>query len=115
MRCGIQPFWFWNGEMDKAEICRQIWEMKEKGIQGFILHPRQGMELPYRSESYFDRVRLAVAEAKRLDMEVWLYDEYPYPSGVAAGQVMLDHPEYLCKILIHAALCQGVQRGCRLV
>lgn len=99
MRCGIQPFWFWNGEMDKAEICRQIGEMKEKGIQGFILHPRQGMELPYLSESYFDRVRLAVAEAKRLDMEVWLYDEYPYPSGVAAGQVMLDHPEYLCKML----------------
>lgn len=32
-------------------------------------------------------------------MEVWLYDEYPYPSGVSAGQVMLDHPEYCCKAL----------------
>lgn len=96
---GIQPFWFWNGEMDHSEIIRQIQEMADKGIRGFLIHPRQGMELPYLTEEYFDRVKTAVAEAKRQGMEVWLYDEYPYPSGVSAGQVMLDHPEYCCKAL----------------
>ena len=99
LKYGIQPFWFWNGWMDEDEIIRQIREMKAQGIKGFIIHPRQGMEIPYLSNAYFDRVRLAVAEAKRLEMEVWLYDEYPYPSGVTAGQVPLDHPEYLCKML----------------
>lgn len=96
---GIQPFWFWNGEMDHSEIVRQIREMAEQGIKGFLIHPRQGMELPYLTEEYFDRVKTAVAEAKKHGMEVWLYDEYPYPSGVSAGQVMLDHPEYCCKAL----------------
>ena len=99
LKYGMQPFWFWNGKMDPEEIKRQIREMKEKGIPGFFIHPRQGMELPYMSQEYFDRVKLAVETAKELDMEVWIYDEYPYPSGVCGGEVILDHPEYLCKRL----------------
>ncbi|MBQ7916572.1 MAG: hypothetical protein IJ315_07275 [Firmicutes bacterium] len=96
---GIQPFWFWNGKMDHAEIVRQIDEMAEKHVQGFLIHPRQGLDLPYLTEEYFERVKTAVDAAKKHGMEVWLYDEYPYPSGVSAGQVMLDHPEYCCKAL----------------
>ena len=96
---GVQPFWFWNGKMDHEEIVRQIDEMADKGVQGFLIHPRQGMDLPYLTEEFFDRVKTAVAQAKKHGMEVWLYDEYPYPSGVSAGQVMLDHPEYCCKAL----------------
>ena len=96
---GIQPFWFWNGDMDPDEIRRQIREMHEKGIHGFLIHPRQGMEIPYLSEEFFRRVQIAVEEAAACGMEVWLYDEYPYPSGVAAGLVTVDHPEYLCKTL----------------
>ncbi|MBQ4384274.1 MAG: glycoside hydrolase, partial [Firmicutes bacterium] len=96
---GIQPFWFWNGDMDPDEIRRQIREMHEKGIHGFLIHPRQGMEIPYLSAEFFRRVQIAVEEAAACGMEVWLYDEYPYPSGVAAGLVTVDHPEYLCKTL----------------
>lgn len=96
---GIQPFWFWNGKMEKNEIRRQIQEMADKGIRGFLVHPRQGMELPYLTEDYFDRIGTAVDEAKKHGLEVWLYDEYPYPSGVSAGKVMLDHPEFCCKAL----------------
>ncbi len=96
---GIRPFWFWNGNMKEEEIARQIMEMKQKGIPGFMIHPRQGMEIPYLSREYFDRVRLAVKLAKKHDMEVWIYDEYPYPSGICAGEVLEDHPEYLSKRL----------------
>lgn len=32
-------------------------------------------------------------------MEVWLYDEYPYPSGICGGEVILEHPEYCNKHL----------------
>lgn len=99
LKLGIQPFWFWNGNLDREEIVRQIGEMHDQGISGFIIHPRQGMELPYLSEKYFEYIDLAVEQAKKWDMEVWLYDEYPYPSGVTAGQVTLDHPEYQCKML----------------
>lgn len=104
-KLGMQPFWFWNGEMDEGEIVRQIQEMKEKGIPGFMIHPRQGMEIPYMSREFFDRVRLAVRTARDNGMEVWIYDEYPYPSGICAGEVVLDHPEYLCKRL-KKSVCQ---------
>jgi len=99
LKLGIQPFWFWNGNMKEEEIIRQILEMKQKGVPGFLIHPRQGMEIPYMSKVFFDRVKLAVKTAKENDMEVWLYDEYPYPSGICGGEVILDHPEYLCKRL----------------
>lgn len=105
LKLGMQPFWFWNGEMDEGEIVRQILEMKEKGIPGFMIHPRQGMEIPYMSRKFFDRVRLAVDTARDNDMEVWIYDEYPYPSGICAGEVVLGHPEYLCRRL-RKSVCQ---------
>ncbi len=99
MSLGMQPFWFWNGDMKKEEIVRQVREMKEKGIPGFMIHPRQGMEIPYMSREFFDRVRTAVQAAKENGMEVWLYDEYPYPSGICGGEVVLENPEYLSKRL----------------
>ena len=108
LKHGIQPFWFWNGEMKEEEIIRQIGEMKDKGLTGFLIHPRQGMEVPYLSRAFFEKVKVAVREAKRLDMEVWLYDEFPYPSGISGGKVTLDHPEYACRELIKTCrVCEG--------
>lgn len=99
LKFGIQPFWFWNGDMRDEEIRRQIREMAEKGIKGFFIHPRQGLSVPYLSEEWFRKVGIAVEEAKRRGLEVWLYDEYPYPSGVSGGLVVLDHPEFEAKAL----------------
>lgn len=96
---GIQPFWFWNGDMQDEEVARQIREMADKGIKGFFIHPRQGLTVPYLSEEWFRKVGIAVEEAKKHNLEVWLYDEYPYPSGVSGGQVILDHPEFEAKAL----------------
>ncbi len=99
LKLGMQPFWFWNGDMREEEIAWQIREMKQKGIPGFLIHPRQGMEVPYMSREYFERVKFAVRTAKENGLEVWLYDEYPYPSGICGGEVVLDHPEFLSKRL----------------
>lgn len=99
LKFGIQPFWFWNGDMKDDEIKRQIKEMANKGIRGFFIHPRQGLSIPYLSEKWFDKVSVAIDEAKKRGLEVWLYDEYPYPSGVSGGLVVLDHPEFEAKAL----------------
>ena len=92
---GFYPFWFWNADIGEDEIRWQVNQMACQGIRGFAIHPRQGMEQPYLSAGFFDRVRLAVAEAARHGMKVVLYDEYPYPSGAAGGQVALGHPEFM--------------------
>lgn len=96
LKHGVQPFWFWNGAMEDEEIRRQIGEMKAQGLKGFLIHPRQGMEVPYLSGAYFEKVRVAVEAAKEKELEVWLYDEFPYPSGISGGKVTLEHPEYAC-------------------
>jgi hypothetical protein len=95
----IKPFWFWNGNMEDKQIVTQIKEMNEKGIGGFFIHPRQGLNIPYLSDEWFKKVSIAVETAKRYNMEVWLYDEYPYPSGIAAGEVIARNPEYQAFIL----------------
>jgi len=96
---GFKPFWFWNGDMRDAEIVRQIEEMAAQGVDGFFIHPRQGLEIGYLSDEWFAKVRVAIDTAKRLDMEVWLYDEYTYPSGVAGGRVQLERPELAARTL----------------
>lgn len=95
---GVQPFWFWNGTIQADEVARQIRAMKAQGVRGFFLHPRQGMDLPYMSGRFLDMVGVAVDTAKREQMELWLYDEYPYPSGVAGGELLLT-PEYIARVL----------------
>ena len=90
------PFWFWNDKFDENEIISQIGRMNEKGVNGFVIHPRIGIprEIPYMSEKYLGYVRCAVEEAARLGMKVILYDEGMYPSGSAHGEVVKKHPEF---------------------
>lgn len=89
----IKPFWFWNGDMNPQEIRHQIHEMKAKGLGGFFLCARQGLQVPYLSDRWFEACKLAVEAAREEGLEVWLYDEYPYPSGMSGGEVTLRHPE----------------------
>ena len=39
----VMPFWFWNDELDEAEIVRQIADFEAHGVYGFIIHPRVGL------------------------------------------------------------------------
>ena len=97
----IKPFWFWNGTMTREEISHQIKEMADKGLGGMFICARQGMDVPYLSGKWFELVDFACREAKRYGLEAWLYDEYPYPSGMSGGEVLLEHPEAEHKILKH--------------
>ena len=101
----IKPFWFWNGEMTREEISRQLEEMAEKGLGGVFICARQGMTVPYLSKDWFALVEYACEEAKKRGLEAWLYDEYPYPSGMSGGEVLLEHPEAEHKVLGHRTFC----------
>lgn len=97
----IHPFWFWNGEMEDGQIQYQIDEMADKGLGGVFICARQGLKIPYLSEAWFQKVRVAVEAAEKRGLNVWLYDEYPYPSGIAGGEVTLEHPEAKHYTLTH--------------
>jgi len=99
---GTLPFWFWNDDLEEAELLRQIQEFHTKGFGGFLIHPRVGLarRVGYLTDEYFRLVRLVVEEAARLEMKVVLYDEGSYPSGSAAGQVVATDPTYAARCLI---------------
>ena len=100
MQPGMYPFWFWNGDLTADEVRWQVAEMAAKGMKGFYIHPRQGLTRPYLSETFFGMVQVAVEAAAEHGLTVELYDEYPYPSGVAGGEVMLGRPEHMATRLV---------------
>ncbi|WP_018933048.1 glycosylhydrolase-like jelly roll fold domain-containing protein [Gracilibacillus lacisalsi] len=93
------PFWFWNDQLSKTELKKQIHDFKEKGVEGFVLHPRIGLpdNLEYLSDSFMEFVKFAVNEADKLGMHVILYDEAMYPSGAANGKVVERNPHFASK------------------
>ncbi|MBT3603530.1 MAG: hypothetical protein HN521_10735 [Candidatus Latescibacteria bacterium] len=91
---GFYPFWFWNDTLNEKEIRWQIAQMAEQGIRGFFIHPRQGLKQPYLSDAFFDMVEVAIHAAEQHNMLVHLYDEYPYPSGIAGGEVTEGNPHF---------------------
>lgn len=92
---GIMPFWFWNGEMAYDEIEYQLKEYKEKGCPGLYIHARFGVreELGYMNEDWLDRVKFTIEKAQELGLQIWVYDEYNWPSGTCGQTIMADHPE----------------------
>lgn len=94
------PFYFINDRLDREEIKIQLKLMKESGVSGFFIHPRAGnTEQPYGSRAWFEEIAFLVEEAERLSLDVWLYDEDPFPSGIAGGRVILDNPDYIAQAL----------------
>lgn len=92
---------FWNCEMSAQRVQRQVGEIARVGCGGFFIHARQGLSLPYLSRAWFERVRLAVEEAQKLGLEAWLYDEFPYRSGIAGGLLTAQRPELKERVLQH--------------
>lgn len=92
---GIMPFWFWNGEMAYDEIEYQLKEYKDKGCPGLYIHARFGVreELGYMNEDWLDRVKFTIEKAQALGLQIWVYDEYNWPSGTCGQTIMADHPE----------------------
>ncbi|MBN2626561.1 MAG: hypothetical protein JXA95_07840, partial [Spirochaetales bacterium] len=102
------PFWAWNDRLDPAELKRQIGEMKEKGMGGFIIHSREGLETEYLSEEWMDCVQASLEEADRLEMEAWIYDEDKWPSGSAGGLVSTVEPgEFTAKAVTAELVSSG--------
>lgn len=93
------PFWFFNDAFEEERVRKQLEDYVEKGVNGFVLHPRIGVpeDMPYLSERYFEAVRFIVKTADELGMKVVLYDEGMYPSGSAHGKVVEKNPEFASK------------------
>ena len=93
------PFWFLNDRPDQEKIAEQLKDIKAKGGDAIVLHPRIGIpeDVPYLSDAWFQTVRFIVKCADALGMKIVLYDEGMYPSGSAHGMVVAQNPDYASK------------------
>ena len=97
------PFWHINGELTTEGIQQQMKDAKElAGFSGISLLPlasrgnKVGTSPKFLSEAYFDRFQDVLNTANELDMEVILYDDNDFPSGMAGGKMEELYPE-LCR------------------
>ncbi len=95
----LYSFWFLNHRLEHDELRWQLEQLKAQGFSGVFPHPRDGLLTPYMSREWIDAIRFIGKECQRLGLEFWLYDEDPYPSGVASGRVVYDRPEFTCRYL----------------
>ena len=101
-------FWFLNHLLEDDELIWQLDEMKSKGFKGVFIHARDGLEIPYLSSNWMEKVAVIVNHCEAIGLQAWLYDEDPYPSGSAGGLVALNRPEYHAKALFLESMdCSG--------
>lgn len=96
-------FWLWNGPVDRDSLLNQLRDMYRHGARSVCVHPmppgfrpltmNNQLSVPYLGEEFFARVKEVAAEAEKLGMNYWLYDEGGWPSGEACGLVTAEHPE----------------------
>jgi hypothetical protein len=87
------PLWVWNDMLTEREIRDTMRDLASQKVKQVWVHPRPGLMTPYLSKDWFRLWKVALNEAERLDMNVWIYDENSYPSGFAGGWVPELMPE----------------------
>jgi len=79
------PLWVWNDMLTDEQITSTMNDLAGQKVKQVFVHPRPGLMTPYLSDEWFRLWKVALKEAEKLDMNVWIYDENSYPSGFAGG------------------------------
>jgi hypothetical protein len=87
------PLWVWNDLLTEDQIRGTMRDLAGQKVKQVFVHPRPGLMTPYLSADWFRLWKVALDEAEKLDMNVWIYDENSYPSGFAGGHVPELMPE----------------------
>ena len=80
-------FWSWNADIKKEEALLQIADFKDKGYGGVFIHARGGLEIAYMGKEWFEIFDACVTWAAENDFDIWIYDEFGWPSGFGGGKV----------------------------
>ena len=100
------PFWHINGELTTKGIRQQMRDAKDAGFSGVTLLPLAeksemcpGTSPIFLSEEYFARYQDMLEIANSLDMEIIVYDDNDFPSGMAGGKMEENYPNHTMKRL----------------
>jgi len=75
------------GKPTDKDIFNYLNDLKQNGIDQVMIYPRSGCLIEYLSEEWFCAIESFIKSAEALDMSIWLYDDFNWPSGDACGRV----------------------------
>jgi hypothetical protein len=87
------PLWVWNDRLTEDQVRGTLRELAGQKVRQVFVHPRPGLMTPYLGPEWFRLWKVALDEAEKLDLNIWIYDENSYPSGFAGGWVPELMPE----------------------
>ena len=87
------PLWVWNDLLTENQIRSTLADLNAQHVNQAFVHPRPGLATPYLSDEWFKLWDVALDEAQKRGMKIWIYDENSYPSGFAGGYVPDAMPE----------------------
>lgn len=76
-----------TGKPTRDKIQEYLTSLFDNGIRQVLLYPRAGCEIEYLSEEWFLTIGNFIEIADQLNMCIWLYDDFNWPSGDAGGRV----------------------------
>jgi len=93
-RCPLIPMGAITGKPNEQTVKETLVAYKAVGIDQYLIYPRSGLEYEYLGEDWLQMCQWFCQHARRLDMSIWLYDEYNWPSGSCKGRVPAEHPDF---------------------
>src|SRR5450432_3461960 len=85
--------WGWDGVATRETISNDLDAIKKQGLQVVTIECGYRMGVEYLSKEWFGKIKIAVEEAKKRNMRIWIIDEGKYPSGFAGGKFSKEKPE----------------------
>lgn len=79
----IRPLFWQHGEPE-AVLKEEIHQMFQNGIDSFIVESRPHPD--YLSHGWWRDLDIIIAEAKRLGMKVWIFDDSAFPQRIWGGK-----------------------------
>ena len=71
------PLWVWNDMLTEEQVVGTLRDLAAQQVKQAFVHPRPGLMTPYLSGDWFRLWKVALGEAERLDMNLWIYDRTP--------------------------------------
>lgn len=93
-RCPLIPMGAITGRPDGQTVKETLEAYKAVGIDQYLIYARSGLEYEYMGRDWLRMCHWFCQHARRLDMSIWLYDEYNWPSGSCKGRVPAERPDF---------------------
>ncbi len=87
MKCPLITMSAITGKPTRSDIYEYLLSLHDNGISQVMLYPRSECEIEYLSEEWFTCIGSFIECAKELDMSIWLYDDFNWPSGDVGGKL----------------------------